>query len=290
MACDGERVFINFLHNKAIWTTALSRDGKILWQTKVTDYILHQGFASSPAVYDSLVIVSADNKGTGVLVGLERTSGKIVWTVSRPKMPNYASPIILNTAGKEQLFFIGCELVTSLDPRTGSKNWEIKGSTTECVTSTVTDGKLIVTSGGFPKNHVAAIHADGSGKVAWEIKNKVYVPSMIFHRGHLFAMQDEGFAMCWKFDTGKEVWKERVAGPFSASPVLCGDYLFAVNEAGRMFVYEANPSAFKLIAENQLGNETLATPAICGGRIYLRGVAREKGARQEVLYCIGAAE
>ena len=64
VASDGQRIFINFLHDGAVYTTALSRDGKQLWQTKITDYILHQGFASSPAVYQSLVIVSADNKGT----------------------------------------------------------------------------------------------------------------------------------------------------------------------------------------------------------------------------------
>ena len=290
MACDGQRVFVNFLHNNAIYATALSRDGKQLWQTKVTDYILHQGFASSPTVYQSLVIVGADNKGTGVLAGLDRATGKIVWKEGRPKMPNYASPIILKVAGREQLFFIGCELVTSLDPLTGKKNWEMKGSTTECVTSTVTDGKLIITSGGFPKNHVAAVHADGSGKTAWEIKTKVYVPSMIEHRNHLFAVQDGGVATCWKFDTGVEVWKGRLGGDFSASPILVGDNLFATNEAGRTFIFKANPNAFELIAENQLGNSVLATPTICGGRIYMRIAVNEKGQRQEMLYCLGARD
>src|SRR5262249_24365105 len=57
-ACDGQRIFVNFLHDKAIYTTALTRTGKKIWQTKVTDYVLHQGFGSSPAVYESLVIVS----------------------------------------------------------------------------------------------------------------------------------------------------------------------------------------------------------------------------------------
>ncbi|MBM4071565.1 MAG: serine/threonine protein kinase [Planctomycetes bacterium] len=290
MACDGERVFCNFLHDKAIWTSALSRAGKILWQTKITDYVLHQGFGSSPAIYESLVIVSADNKGKGVLAALERSTGKFVWKVSRPQMPNYASPIILKTAGRDQLFFIGCELVTSLNPLTGEKLWEVPGATTECVTSTVTDGRLMITSGGFPKNHVAAVHADGSGKTAWEIRNKVYVPSMIHHQGHLYAVQDEGFAVCLKFDTGKEVWKQRIAGPFTASLVMVGDNLFATNEAGRTFVFKASPERFSAVAENQLGQETLATPAFCGSRIYVRGVVREKGQRQEMLYCIGAAD
>jgi outer membrane protein assembly factor BamB len=290
-ACDGQRVFINFLHDGAIYTTALSREGRQLWQTKVADYVLHQGFGSSPALYQSLVIVSADNKGgTGALAGLERATGKIIWKHERPKTPNYASPIILSVAGRDQLLFTGCDLVTSLEPLTGKKLWEIKGSTTECVTSTVTDGQLIFTSGGYPKNHVAAVQADGSGKVVWENTTRVYVPSMLAHNGHLYAVLDAGVAVCWKCDTGKEVWKGRLAGTFSASPVMVGEHIFATNEAGRTFIFKASPEAFELVGENQLGNEVLATPTICGDRIYMRVADKDKGQRQEILYCLGKRE
>ncbi len=290
MASDGKRVFVNFLHNKAIYATALDREGKQLWQTKVTDYTLHQGFGSSPTVYKSLLLVAADNKGTGVLAGLDRATGKFVWKQERPKMPNYASPIILTAAGREQLFFIGCEKVTSLEPLTGKKIWEVDGSTTECVTSTVTDGKLIITSGGFPKLHVAAMHADGSGKTVWENKTKVYVPSLIQHRGYLYAVADNGVPVCWKFDTGAEMWKGRLGGNFTASPILVGDLMYATNEVGRTFVFKAQHESFDLVAENQLGNEVMATPTICGGRIYLRVAMGEKGQRQEMLYCVGAGK
>ncbi len=287
LACDGERVFANFLNNKAIHATALSRDGKILWQTKVTDYVLHQGFASSPTVYQSLLLVGADNKGKGVIAGLDRGTGKIVWQVERPKLPNYASPIIHKIDGRDQLFFIGCNLVVSLDPLSGKKYWETKGSTEECVTSTVTDGKLIITSGGYPKKHIAAIRTDGSMKTEWEIKTQVYVPSMIYQHGYLYGVSDNGIAMCWKFDTGAEVWKDRLGGAFSASPVLVGDLLYATNEAGKTFIFKADPKKFELVAENQLAKETLATPTICGGRIYIRAAVMRDGQRQEILYCLG---
>lgn len=289
-ACDGQRVFINFLHNGAVHTTALSRDGQQLWQTKVTDYILHQGFPTSPAVYQSLVIVSADNKGTGKIAGLDRATGKVVWEHERPKFPNYASPIILKLNGRDQLLLSGCDLVTSLDPLTGKVLWETKGSTTECVTSPVTDGHSIIVSGGYPKNHVAAIRGDGTGSIVWENSSRVYVPSMLFHQGHLFAVQDAGVAACWNFETGVEVWKNRLGtgGGFSASPVLVGDKIYAVNEAGRTFIFKASTTAFELLGENQLGTETMSTPTICGGRIYMRVAVRTDGQRQELLYCIGS--
>lgn len=290
VACDGERVFVNFLHDGAIWTTALDRKGKQLWQTKVSDYVLHQGFGSSPAVYQSLVLVSADNKGGGAVAALDRATGKVVWSQERPKQPNYASPIILRVTGRDQLLMTGCDLVSGLDPLTGKKLWEVKGSTTECVTSTVTDGRLIFTSGGYPKNHVSAVQADGSGKLAWENGSRVYVPSMLVRDGHLYAVQDAGVAVCWKCDTGKEVWKERLGGTFSASPVLAGEHIFATNEAGRTFIFGATPKGFELVAQNQLGEEVLATPAICGGRIYLRVASQNRGQREETLYCLGRSE
>jgi hypothetical protein len=288
-ASDGEHVYINFLNNGAIHATALDLNGKQVWQTKVTDYTLHQGFGSSPTVFGSLLLVTADNKETGLLAGLDRSNGKIVWSRKRPKAPNYASPILVKLGDKEQLIVIGCDLVTSLDPATGKENWEVKGATTECVTSTVTDGKHIFTSGGYPKNHVAAYKADGSG-LAWENKSRVYVPSMLLRDGHLFAVMDEGIAVCWKSDTGAEVWKGRLAGTFSASPVMVGDNIFATNEAGRTFVFKSSTKEFELVAENQLGNECFATPAICGNRIYLRVATKDKGGRAEKLYCIGFAK
>ncbi|VTR92607.1 serine threonine protein kinase : Probable serine/threonine protein kinase OS=Planctomyces maris DSM 8797 GN=PM8797T_27337 PE=4 SV=1: PQQ_2 [Gemmata massiliana] len=286
-ACDGERVYINFLNGGAVYATAFDLNGKKVWQTKVTDYVLHQGFGSSPTVFGPLLLVTADNKESGLLAGLDRETGKIVWTRKRPKAPNYASPIIVKVSGKDQLVLTGCDLVTSLDPLTGKENWEIKGATTECVTSTVTDGKHVFTSGGYPKNHVAAVKIDGSG-IAWENKSRVYVPSMLFHAGHLYAVMDEGNAICLKSDTGAEVWKGRLGGTFSASPIMVGEHVLAVNEIGRTFVFKATPTEFEILAENRLGDEVFATPVVCGGRIFMRVAIKEKGRREEKLYCLGA--
>jgi outer membrane protein assembly factor BamB len=287
-ACDGQRVYINFLNDEALFASALSLDGKLLWQTKVSDFLNHQGFGASPLVYGNLVIESADNKGGGAIAALDRATGKEVWREERPKKPNYVSPILHTIGGREQLLLCGCDLVTSLAPATGKKLWEIEGSTTECVTSIVTDGERIFTSGGYPRSHIQSIRADGSGKTAWESPARVYVPSMIVSGGHLYAVLDAGVAMCWKSDTGEEVWKQRLGGTFSSSLVLVGDNLLATNEVGHTFVFKADPSEFKLVAENQLGSECIATPAICGSRIYQRVAEQINGQRQEMLYCLGS--
>ncbi len=286
-ACDGKRVFINFFNVDAVTTTALDLDGKQLWQTKVSGYVMHQGFCSSPMIYHALVLVSTDNKGGGVIAELDRATGEIVWKQERPKMNSYASPIVLDVAGRPQLVLGGCERITSLDPATGSPLWEIPGSTIECVTSTVTDGKNVIISGGWPRGHTSAIRGDGSGKIVWENKTRSYVPSMLASGGHLYAVNDDGIVTCWKCATGEKAWSARFEGPFSASLVLVGERIYATNEAGRTYVFRATPEKFDLLAENWLGDNMLSTSAICGGRIYMRGAVWQDGRRQEMLYCVG---
>jgi outer membrane protein assembly factor BamB len=287
VATDSERLFINFLNDNAVWTTALDLEGNILWKQKVSDYIVHQGFGSSPAVYGDLVIVSADNKGGGAIAGLNRKTGDVQWRRSRPDKPNYASPAIMQVAGRDQLIFTGCDLVTSLDPLTGEVLWEIEGATTECVTTAVTDGTLVFTSGGYPKNHIAAVAADGSGEVVWENNTRAYVPSLLQRDGFLFAALDAGVASCFRAATGEEVWKSRLGGTFSSSPVMVGDLIYATNEEGVTHIFRANPEEFEKVADNKLGESVFATPAICGNRIYMRVAHDENGKRQEYLYCIG---
>ena len=289
-ACDGERVYVSFFNDGVVSTTALSlASGRQLWQQKITDYVIHQGYASSPALYRNLVIVSADNKGGGAVRGLNRDSGVVLWTRKRPVTPNYTSPIILHAAGRDQLLLTGCDLVTSLDPVTGAELWEIKGATTECVTSTVTDGTHIFTSGGYPENHMAAVTADGSGVEVWRNRVRTYVPSMLVQAGSLYAVLDAGIATCRVAATGKELWKARLAGTFSSSPVLAADRIYATNESGTTFVFSASPNRFQLKAKNQLGDSVFATPVICDSRIYTRVAHVVDGNRQEFLYCLGRA-
>jgi outer membrane protein assembly factor BamB len=282
-------VIVNFLNREAIFTTALDISGKQLWQVKVAPYAVHQGFASSPIVYENLVLVTADSDIGGAIAAFERKSGNQVWSVPRPKEDNYTSPIVHHLAGKDQLLVSGCKLVSSFNPKSGEKLWEMEGSTIECVTSIVTDGERIFVSGGWPRQHVQAIFPDGSGKTAWESKLQVYVPSMIVKDGYLYGLQDRvGIATCWKCDTGEEMWKERLpGGTFSSSLVLVGNNLYATNEAGTTYIYKASPEKYDPVAQNRLGDSAFATPAICGGRIYQRVGLTTSGQRQEWLYCLG---
>lgn len=286
-ACDGQRVFVNFPNKDTLVTTAFDLNGKRLWERQISHYEEHQGYGASPALYQDLIIVTSDNKAGGAIMAMKRDSGEVVWKRDRPNKPNYPSPIIVHAANKDQIILVGCDQVVSYDPRTGETLWETEGATTECVTSTLTNGELIYTSGGYPENHMSAIKADGSRETVWKNSNRLYVPSLVQRDGFLYGVLDAGIAMCWNSSTGKEMWKKRIGGTFSASATLVGDLVYIPNEGGEFFIFKATPDKFDLVAKNKVGEEVLATPVIVDSHIYYRAVAEGAPNRQEVLYCFG---
>lgn len=286
---DGERLFVNFLNDNAIFTTALDFSGKKLWQRRVCDFQVHQGFGSSPVVYQGIVLVSADHRGGGKMTGIRAQTGEIVWQQDRPPVANYASPAVITAAGRTQVVLAGCNKVESFEPLTGRKLWSIDGSTEETVVSAVTDGSRVFLGGGYPKNHTMAMEADGTGKIAWENATKTYVPSMIVKAGHVFAVGDSGRVVCWKADTGEERWSEKVDREFFGSPVMMDSRIYVTSKSGVTSIFEATPEKFTLLGQNQLGDECFSSPAICDNRVFLRG-AQTGSRRQEFLWCVGVRE
>ena len=283
---DGERQFVNFLNDNAIFTTALDRDGKILWQRRVGDFQVHQGYGASPVLHENLVLVAADHRGGGKLTGLDKLTGAVVWQQDRPPIANYATPAVLMIAGKTQAILAGCNKFESFDPLTGAKLWSFDGSTEETVVTAVTDGQRVFLGGGYPKNHTLALEADGSGRIAWENTTKTYVPSLLVKDGHVYAVGDAGRAICWKADTGEERWSEKIDREFYGSPVMVGNRIYATSKSGVTSVLEVSPQKCMVLAQNALGDESFSSPAICGNRLYLRS-AQSTPTRQEYLWCVG---
>jgi outer membrane protein assembly factor BamB len=287
LACDGEKVFALFMNAGAIHVCALGVDGRELWKKEAGKFTSHWGYSASPILHGSLILVAGDHKEGGFLAAVDRATGKVAWTQSRPKLPNYPPPIVAQVAGKNQLLLAGCNLLSSYDPVTGKPLWSAKATTEECVGSVVVEGDLAFASGGYPKSETVAVRADGSGTIAWRNSTKVYVPSMLTHEGHLYAVNDSGIVYCWEAATGEEKWKERLGGVFNASPVLAGHHLFLAREDGTTFVIKPDPAKLTVVAENKLGSEVFATPSFAGNRIYHRVAETIDGKRQEFLYCMG---
>lgn len=119
VACDGARIYAVFLNAGMIIATALNLQGEILWQREVGAFDSKFGYAPSPILYRSAVIVAADNRGGGYLAALDGKSGEIVWRVGRPVISTYSSPVVAQVGGRDQLLISGCDRVAGYDPGTG---------------------------------------------------------------------------------------------------------------------------------------------------------------------------
>ena len=293
VACDGERVFVAFHHDRKVTLAALDVDGNELWRDDVGRFDPRQyeyGYAPSPLIYKDTVIIAADYERGGFLAAYDRGSGKQVWKVPRPRKLSFSSPVVAKIAGKDQLLISGCEEVRSYNPASGKLIWGTPGTTMATCGTMVWDGDLVFASGGYPRAQTICVKADGSKQVMWRNNQKCYEQSMMAHKGYLYAATDRGIAYCWRARDGQEMWRGRLESKISASPVLVGDNIFQSVESGRTFVFRATPSAFEKVAENKLGEQAFATPTICGNRIYLRVAFGRGFKRQEFLYCIGKPE
>jgi outer membrane protein assembly factor BamB len=290
VACDGERLFVAFHHHARLTLAALDLRGKKVWTKDIGPFdprVYQYGYAPSPLIYDSVVIVAADYEKGGYIAGYDRKSGRRVWRVARPEKLSFSSPVVANVAGRDQLLISGCELLASYNPKTGNKLWAFPATTMATCGTMVWMDNLVFASGGYPKAETICMKADGSGKVVWKNRQKCYEQSMLAYDGHIYALTDQGIAYCWRAADGQQMWRERLRGPVSSSPVLVGDTIYQPVENGTTYVYKASPKKFELLAENKLGNSGFATPTICGNRIYIRTTQSVGGRQQDVLFCVG---
>jgi outer membrane protein assembly factor BamB len=97
------------------------------------------------------------------------------------------------------------------------------------------------------------------------------MPTPIVYQKYLYTIGNAGMATCYEAATGKEIYKERVGGTsYTASPVAADGRIYFTSEQGEIRVVRAGPE-FELLAVNKLGESCMATPAICGRALYVRG-------------------
>lgn len=280
-------IYVVFFSDEQKHLTALDLKGEIVWRQKLKTYSSPYAFGigASPIVYQSLVIVSNENMNDGALVAFDAQSGKQQWTAERPSI-NYSTPVVANIEGKDQLLISGLEKVVSYDPSTGEVNWKAPAKWEATCGTMVWNDSLVFASGGYPGPQTLAVAADGSGRVAWDKPVKSYEQSMIVVEGHVYTISDRGVIYCWDATTGKEMWKNRFAGPVSASPVFANGMIYFTAENGQTIVIKANPNRFEQVATNRLGTSAFASFAVCDNKIFTR-VGDKTGGYQEWLYCLG---
>ena len=285
-ATDGRRVFCTFLDGPEVVIAAYDLDGQPLWQKRPGSFSSVHGFSSTPVLFEAKVIVNCDQDGDGYIVALAQDDGHEVWRIDRPnKTRSYCTPFIRDIGGATEMVLSGSKCVTSYDPRTGKLRWIIDGPTEQFVASMVYNQRANVffLTAGFPEHHILAIRPGGEGnvtqtKIAWRThEGAAYVPSPIAEGDYCLVISDLGFAHCFDAKTGEILWKTRL-GHHHASLVSANGLVYFLADNGVCNVVRPGPT-FDLVATNEIGESTYASPAISQGQIFLRG--------EKTLFCIG---
>ncbi|MBN1508131.1 MAG: PQQ-binding-like beta-propeller repeat protein [Sedimentisphaerales bacterium] len=296
-ATDGQRVYVVTCDGRIL---GVSMDGAVEWVNCDFDYYSEHGLAISPVLYNDLVIVCFDwsSPGPNTRVGwqiawdkaaifaVDKNTGKVRWKGSRgSSRVAHVVPQIASVNGQDQLVSGAGDVVQGFDLKTGERLWTVSSPGEGVVPSVVVGDGLAFTASGFGESRICAVRLDGArGDVTgthtvWESRDDVpKMSSMLYVSPHLYLVTESGVAKCMRGATGEVLWRERLRGPFSASPVWADGKIYFLSEKGITTVVEDGPQ-FKVLATNELGEKCCASPAVSQGNLFLRA--------EKTLYCIG---
>lgn len=268
--------------------------GKELWTREIQkDYGtfgLQWGYGSSPLLYeDSLyiqVLHGMDTDDPSYVLRISKLNGRTIWRVERPtaarrESPDaYTTPTVARVGDSVEIVVTGADVVTGHDPSTGRELWRAEGlnprndGSSRVVASPVVLGDLIYAPG--KDRPVLAVRAGGRGNVTkshvlWSVNSGSDVPTPVSDGTHLYIVNDRGIMWCLDTKTGREVYgRQRLRNAsYSGSPVLADGKIYITNEEGLTSVVRAGPK-FEVLAENDLDDYTLSSPAISDGQIFIR--------------------
>ena len=277
--------------------------GKELWmrdiQREYGRFGLQWGYGSSPLLHEDALYVQVlhgmRTNDPSYLLRIDKATGKTIWRVERPTQARfespdaYTTPALLRYGTTTEIVITGGDVVTGHDPATGKELWRANGlnpsndGSYRLVASPVVFGDVIVAPS--RERPILALRAGGRGDVTrshvlWSSGNGSDVPTPVTDGTYLYVVNDRGIMWCIDMKTGKDVYgRQRVrSGSYSGSPVLADGKIYVTNEDGVTVVVKAGP-AFQVLAENDLDDYTLSSPAISEGQIFIR--------TSKFLYAIG---
>jgi outer membrane protein assembly factor BamB len=274
---DG-KVYVHFGH---MGTAALDLSGKVLWKQETLKYSPVHGNGASPALVNDLLVFSCDGAENPFLAALDIKTGAVRWktprnTPARAKF-SFSTPLLIHVNGQQELISPASGFVGAYDPASGRELWRVGyGEGYSVVPRPVFANGLLFVSSGFDRPVMYAINpADAHGDAAqshvvWKNpKGAPTTPSPLALGNELYLVSDGGIASCLDAKTGKAHWTERLGGGFSASPATAEGRIYFVSEAGVVFVIKAG-TAYQLLARNELGERSLASPALIDDSIFIR--------------------
>jgi len=274
----GNRLYVHFGH---MGTAALDLTGKILWKQTALEYPPTHGNGGSPALVGDRLVFSCDGEKDPFLVSLDAKTGALLWKTPRnttaAKKFSFSTPLAITVEGATQVISPGSGFVGSYDPKDGRELWRARyGEGYSVITRPVFAHGLLFVSSSYDRPVLYAVKPAGASgdvtdsHVAWtHAKGAPNTPSPIVLGDELYFVSDAGIATCVDARTGSVHWSERLGGGFSASPVAAEGRIYFQNEEGIGYVLKAGKT-FELLATNDLGERTLASPAVADNALILR--------------------
>jgi outer membrane protein assembly factor BamB len=257
------------------------------------------GYGSSPLLFeDSLylqVLHGSQTAEPSYLLRINKTTGKSMWRVdrvtnARQESPDaYTTPALVRYGDRSEIVVSGADVVTGHDPTTGAEVWRAEGLNPSgdgiyriIASPFVYDGIVYAPSRERP---MLALKAGGRGNVSgshvlWRFMNGPDVPTPVSDGTYVYVINDRGIMWCLDAKTGAPVYERQRLRPstYTASPILAGGRIYITNEEGLTSVVQAGPK-FAVLAENDLGEYTLSSPAVSDGQLFIR--------TDKYLYAIG---
>ncbi|HVW37648.1 MAG TPA: PQQ-binding-like beta-propeller repeat protein [Pirellulales bacterium] len=287
---EAGRLYVHYgSHGTACLDTA---DGRILWSRQDLKCDHFRGAGSSPIVFGDLLFLTFDGADLQYVAALDKHTGKTVWQKDREidygtdngdHKKAFSTPAIVMSAGKPQLVSPAAAETIGFDPFNGEKLWSVHHGGMNAAAPPVVAGDLVLVNTGDGGFKQFAVRPDGRGDVTeshvvWKFQQGVPSRCAPLLIGDLLYMLNEaGIVTCLDAKSGEVVWKHRLGGNYSSSPVSAEAHIYLNTEDGESHVIAAGPK-FKLLATNHLDAGCMATPAIAGKALFHRTKTH--------LYCI----
>jgi outer membrane protein assembly factor BamB len=276
-ATDGERVYAWFGTGQI---AAVDLAGKLVWKkhlgTTYGPFDINWGHGSSPVVYQNRLILLCYHERGSYLLSLDAKTGSVQWKVdAAPGVTSYSTPLIVDVGDRAEIVVNSSVGVSGHDLATGARRWYIEEPNRFPIpTPTVNDG-VIYMSRGYRSSPFMAVRPGGEGNVAsshvpWKVATGApYISSLVYYDGLIYMTGDVGVLTVTDAKTGERVYQERIGGVYTASPVAGDGKVYLASEDGETVVLSAGRTP-RILSRNKLNARQLASPAIAGGRLFIR--------------------